>query len=781
MAIAIFLPHSRPIPYIFSHQRRILKRFNNSQATKGNRKMLHRSNASFSHKRTRKPSIRDVLEERAWRLNPGLANRLGKRLENNKNTNNSCHDSSRRIMRLKDRILLALSALLVVLLVIRAETASANENTWGLQMKTDTEVYTELALDTAIQLDITGLTARVEITQKFFNQGMFWAEGVYRFPLPEGAAVDRLLIKVGERLLEGEIQEKQTARRTYQKARDAGKTATLVEQQRRNQFETRLANIGPGESIEITIAYLQNVSYSDFSYRLRLPMTFTPRWEPAQDASNGQVSNPQQTPYLVDTASSSNHHLSLQANLVSSIELAAIQSRYHDVDIRRVDNGYQIELLNADERSDRDFELTWTPSLQTQPGVSLTTFNDGESVYAQLMLAPPLADFISPQAREVILIIDTSGSMEGASIAQAKAALSHALNSLETDDYFNLLQFNSSTKQLFDHSVAITQANLHVARNFIEGLSANGGTDMAPALKTALSLPEIPGLMRQVVFITDGAVGNETGLLKKVAHDLGNSRMFTVAIGSAPNNWFMRKTAEIGRGSYVHIGKPEEVEKQMSALWQRIQLPALTDICVNWGESAEFFPEIVPDLYAGEPLWLLARMPSQPTIIGLCGNLNGQDWNLDINGWDAIDGGDGGDNLAKLWARKKIESLQDSLLFDADPELTRLEITAVALEYGLLTPHTSLVAVDKTPRRPGNDLWATSNVPGLLPAGSAQQVAAYPSTATGWLAQLLLSIFVLLLASCMLLFSGSRVPALKQAAKTKEMTSAIPNSPMPLP
>jgi len=396
-----------------------------------------------------------------------------------------------------------------------------------------------------------------------------------------------------------------------------------------------------------------------------------------------------------------------------------------------------------------------------------------------LMLAPPLADSISPQAREVILVIDTSGSMEGASIVQAKAALSHALNSLQADDYFNLLQFNSNTEQLFGQSVAVTQSNLYVARNFIEGLSANGGTDMAPALKTALLLPELPGLMRQVVFITDGAVGNETALLQKVARDLGNSRMFTIAIGHAPNSWFMRKTAEIGRGSYVHIGKTDEVEEQMSALWQRIQLPALTDICVNWGDSAEFFPEVVPDLYAGEPLWLLARMPSQPTIIGLCGNLNGQDWNLDINGWDATDSGGGGDNLAKLWARKKIESLQDSLLFGADPELTRLEITDVALEYGLLTPHTSLVAVDKTPRRHSTELLSSSEVPGLLPAGSSQQVAGYPSTATGWLAQLLLSIFVLSLASCMLLFSGSRLPIWKLVKRSPEITSPMPNSSMP--
>jgi Ca-activated chloride channel family protein len=725
--------------------------------------MLHRSTAQNHQTHTHSSGIRDALEERAWKQNPGLAKRLSKRRQGARHSLNSCEDSSRRMMRWQDRILIALSAVLLVLLIMRAEIVSADENGWGLQMKTNSGAHTELAIDTGIQMTITGLVARVEITQKFTNHGMFWAEGIYRFPLPEGAAVDRLLIKVGDRLLEGEIQEKETARRIYQKARNAGQTATIVEQQRRNQFETRLANIGPGEAIEITIAYLQNVSYSDFSYRLRLPMTFTPRWEPQQSSVNPQTSTFLQPPPLVEASASSGHHLSLQATLVSSTELSAIESRYHDVDIRQVDNGYQIELLNADELSDRDFELTWTPSFQSQPSVSLTTFNDGESVYAQLMLVPPLADSIQAQAREVILIIDTSGSMEGASITQAKAALSHALNSLEIHDHFNLLQFNSRTEQLFDQSVEVTANNLYRARKFIEGLSANGGTDMAPALHSALTMPEIRGLMRQVIFITDGAVGNETELLQKVGEQLGNSRMFTVAIGHAPNSWFMRKAAEIGRGSYVHIGKPDEVEEQMSALWQRIQLPALTDICVNWGDAAEFFPEIVPDLYAGEPLWLLARLPSQPTIISLCGQLNGQDWDLNVNGWDAVDIGNGGDNLAKLWARKKIESLQDGLLFGADPELTRLETTSVALDYGLLTSHTSLVAVDKTPRRPDTDPLAQSSVPGLLPAGSSQ-VAGYPATATGWLAQLLLSILVLTLASCMLLFSGSRLPPPKLTA-----------------
>jgi Ca-activated chloride channel family protein len=319
---------------------------------------------------------------------------------------------------------------------------------------------------------------------------------------------------------------------------------------------------------------------------------------------------------------------------------------------------------------------------------------------------------------------------------------------------------------LFDQSVPVTQTSLYVAQNFISSLNANGGTDMAPALKAALTMPEVPGLMRQVVFITDGAVGNEDQLLQMVAQDLGSSRMFTVAIGHAPNSWFMRKTAEIGRGSYVHIGKPEEVEEQMSALWGRIQLPALTDICVEWGDSAEFYPEVIPDLYAGEPLWLLARLPSEPTMIGLCGSLNGLDWNMDINGWDAAAGGPGGDNLAKLWARKKIEALEDSLMFGADPELTQLEITGLALDYGLLTRHTSLVAVDKTPRRNMSEALAQSDIPGLLPAGSSTRLAGFPSTATGWVSQLLLSLFVLLLATSMLLFSGSQLPVTKPSIET---------------
>jgi Ca-activated chloride channel family protein len=711
-------------------------------------------------------SIRDALEEYARTKNPNLAKRMARRLANRlavaDNQDQRQDTTARRIMRWQDRTLLTIAVLLAVLFIIRAETAYSNPQQWGLQLINDTGSVTALALDTDIQLDITGLLARVSITQKFTNSSDHWAEGIYRFPLPAGAAVDRMQVKVDERILEGEIQEKNSARRIYQKARDSGHTTSLVEQQRRNQFETRLANIGPDESIEITIGYLQNVSYADFSYQLRLPMTFTPRWETGGQVLTGQLLARQPAPDLVPVSSTASHSLNLHANLVSSIELAAIESRYHDVDIRQVKNGYRIELLNSGEVTDRDFELSWTPALQGLPSAALSTFNSGESVYAQLMLAPPLVDSIEPLAREVIFVIDTSGSMAGDSLVQAKSALLHALNSLGPDDYFNLLEFNSNTRELFDRPVAVTGADLYRARAFLSGLDADGGTNMAPALESALAMPETPGLIRQVVFITDGSVGNEAQLLQLVAEQLGQSRMFTVSIGYAPNSWFMRKAAEIGRGSHVHIAKPEEVEERMSALWGRIRIPALTDICVDWGGgAAEYYPEIIPDLYAGEPLWLTARLASEPTLIGLCGIFNGSGWGMDVNGWDAAVPGPAGDNLAKIWARKKIEALEDSLMFGADPELTRLEITGLALEYDLLTRYTSLVAVDKSPRRSNGEPLAKSDVPGLLPAGSSTRLAGYPPTATGWLTQLLLSLFVLLLATSMLVFSGSRFPMTK--------------------
>jgi Ca-activated chloride channel family protein len=704
-------------------------------------------------------SIRDRLESDAWRNHRNFAIERARKQYGR---------PRRRPLQWQDRALLILSAVLLLLLIIRVESAQAQEDNWGLEFQGDGTSLRSVALDTEVQVEVTGLVARISVSQDFRNSGRGWSEAIYRYPLPDGAAVDRMLVEVGQRILQGAIQEKQEARRQYQQAKSSGKVATLVEQQRANQFETRLANIGPDEKIRVSISFLARVDFRDGIFSLRIPMSFTPRWDHADPViTSGFYDETAPAPLIMPAGGIDDHYLTLNVDLQTGLELASVESRYHDVDIHPSLNGYNVFLADPDSRSDRVFELNWTPDFGNTPESSLMTFDDGDAVYAMLMLAPPLAEAITPQAREVVFVVDTSGSMNGTSIRQAKAALRQGLGYLSQDDRFNLIHFNSDSHQLFPESVPSYTSYLLEAESFIDRLNANGGTNMAPALDDALNLPLQTGLLRQIVFITDGSVGNEGELLLQIGEDLRDSRLFTVSIGSAPNSWFMRKAAETGRGSHTHIGRLEEVEERMSLLWSQIQYPALKDICVDWGMEAEFYPGIVPDLYAGEPLWLYARLPRQPRDVTVCGELEGRPWQQD----STLLPGAGSENLATLWARSKIEALEDSRIFGTEPEFIRAEVTLLAMNFGLLTPYTSLVAVDRTPSRPQGELLGQEHIPSLLPAGSSASAAGFSQTATGWVAQLILSFISLLVATGMMLFSPPSGKSRSGGARSPMATS----------
>ena len=378
-------------------------------------------------------SIRDRLETDAWQKHPGFARRQALR---------HLPETRRHFLKWQDRALLILAAVLLLLLIVRVETARANsldETFWGIEIGTGVGVLRNTALDTEVNVAISGLLAEVEVIQWFQNDGDAWTEAVYRYPLPDGAAVDRLRIEAGQRVIEGEIQEKGEARRSYQKARAAGRLASLLEQQRVNQFETRLANIAPGEEIRVAIRYLVNVDYRDGSYRFAMPLTFTPRWNPDPMSRLAADDDPQVSRQLasfvpavsnpqLERAGSvlDDHYLSVEVALETGMPLAHLESRFHDVDIHPSLQGYRVFLADPDARSDRVFELNWTPEFGSSPVSTLMTHDDGEAVYALLMLAPPLATAIDPQPREVVFIIDTSGSMEGTSIEQARAGITWA-------------------------------------------------------------------------------------------------------------------------------------------------------------------------------------------------------------------------------------------------------------------------------------------------------------------------------------------------------------------
>jgi Ca-activated chloride channel family protein len=612
-------------------------------------------------------------------------------------------------------------------------------------------------LEADISIAVTGIIARARVTQRFRNPGDGWVEGVYVFPLPDGAAVDHLRMFVGSRVIEGQIRERGKARAEYTAAKRTGIKASLVEQQRPNVFTTRVANIGPGETVEIDIELQSVIQYDEPEFRLRFPTVVAPRYFPSTRAVDHPT--PTRSPLseidllgnAIPRAIVAINPLSLEVEIDSGFTLRTLYSPSHRIETE--DLGGHVQLVRLHESvvpADRDFVLAWAPKIGDgpgdEPGVALFTEEIDGDTYALLMVVPALrAHTVRNRfTREVILVIDTSGSMGGASIDQAKLALLLALEQLHPGDWFNVVEFDSDARSLFSDSVEAHYDNIETARSFVDSLAADGGTHIHAALQTALEGKPAPTDLRQVVFITDGAVGNEADLFGYIEQRLGDSRLFTVGIGAAPNAHFMRKAAQFGRGTFTYIGTTQEVSSQMEMLFEKLENPAATEIVVDWSEHTpiESWPQRIPDLYAGEPLVVAARLTFPPDEILVSGRLGDTTWERSVEAVADSNGHATENGIGKLWARRKIEGLSDSLALGADREAVREQIIDVALEHHLVSRFTSLVAIDTTPSAPpgGGETRAVSlnRVAGSLPT------TATPSSAHAFIAAVLLAAGLLL-------------------------------------
>lgn len=624
-------------------------------------------------------------------------------------------------------------------------------------------------LQTDVSITVTGMLARVRVQQRFTNPSDAWVEGVYVFPLPEDSAVDSMRMLYNERLIEGEIQEKAEARRTYEAAKAAGKGTSLLDQQRANVFTTSVANIPPRDTVQVEIEYQQTLHWLDDSYSLRFPMVVAPRYIPGRplvtentsfsdqgwSAPTEQVPDANRiTPPVLEGAGDDFNLVRLSVDLNVGLELAEINSADHPVIIDDLGGGnYKVTLASGSTVADRDFVLSWRPSLAQQPSAALFSEQWADEQYALLMVMPPKSKPVENAiARELILVVDTSGSMHGDSIAQAKAALLNALAQLRPQDRFNIIEFNSTMRALYDGAVATTEQNLAAARAYIAGLQADGGTEMLPALQFALNDPQPSGLLRQIVFVTDGAVGNEQQLFELIVAQIGSSRLFTVGIGSAPNALFMIKAAEFGRGTFTYVGSTAEVEQKIGQLFTRIGSPVLTDVRLRWyvGDepvSVTQAPETVPDLYVGEPLVVASAAPRAPTRVDIEGRLGDTPWQHTV----ALNGGAKAKGIHALWARRKIADWMVQLVMGEGADTVKRAVVELAIEHHLVSRYTSLVAVDRTPSRPASADLKSAEMAARLPAGWSGQAVfgRLPSTATD--ARLYLWIGVLLLLLALLL------------------------------
>ncbi|WP_249134835.1 marine proteobacterial sortase target protein [Bradyrhizobium sp. AUGA SZCCT0222] len=607
----------------------------------------------------------------------------------------------------------------------------------SLLLKTEDGYADASRLGIDVDITVSGPTVRARVTQVFRNPTQDWVEAVYVYPLPSGGAVDTLKMVVGDRVIVGDIKERQQARIIYEQAARNGQKAALTEQQRPNIFTNSVANIGPGETVLVQIEYQEQVAQSGNEFSLRLPMVIGPRYNPAPvvqsvdfrpgggwgaNKSDPVPDRDRISPHVLDPATNAPvNPTSITVRLQAGFPLGEIKSHHHTIKTESPDGSTRIiKLVEGAVPADRDFELTWKPAAEKAPSVGLFREHVGGNDYLLAFVTPPSVEQNDkkPLPREVIFVIDNSGSMGGVSIIQAKASLTYALGRLQPTDRFNVIRFDHTMEMLFPASVPADRERVGQATSFVGALQANGGTEMVPAMRAALS-DTTPGgdtnYVRQVVFLTDGAIGNEQQLFETINALRGRSRIFMVGIGSAPNTHLMTRAAELGRGAFTHIGSVEQVEERMRGLFSKLENPAVTNLTAKFSDAtADITPSAIPDLYRDEPLILAARLDKLAGSVEIKGRIGDRPWVVTLPLANAAEG----KGLSKLWARRKIADAEVARTTRQEsPEDADKTILALALDHQLVTRLTSLVAVDKTPSRPEGEPLKVSELPINLPAG----------------------------------------------------------------
>lgn len=635
-----------------------------------------------------------------------------------------------------------------------------------------------LPIDIDAKIEINGLVAHAEIKQVFINPHDLVLNGKYQFPLPENAAVKHLEVQVGDKLIIGEIMEKRAAKKVFEQAKRAGRKASLVEQQRPNLFTNKIANIPPQSTVVVTLKFVMPIEYAAQTFSLRLPIAMTARYQPQQvnpslnhfkvnTHSTNLINNQNQSPgYLTSSFIYPAKKVIAQsrAKIIVALDagapVAAIHSPSHQIKVSLANEENESYLIglnnnktddmdenNSSTETNKSFELTWKLQPSTQTRVSSFTEKVADEYFTLLTFFPPQAEEKPKLARDIIFIIDTSGSMQGQSMQQAKASLHQAMTTLTNKDSFNIIAFDNDADLLFSDTQMATYENQQSALFFIESLAADGGTEMYSPLSQALVMKRNPKqaakAIRQIVFITDGAVSNEFELMRLLDSARDDYRLYTVGIGAAPNGYFMKKAAQFGRGSYVFIQNTQQVQSKMAELMLKISQPAVTDIQLMFDHQIhpklEVFPAKIPDLYYGDPIQVAVKSQLPLSSVQLQGLTANDTWYHQL----IIDNNQESKGISTLWARRKIEDLLDSLVVGANKEQVKTDVISTSITHQTLSPYTSFIATEKETINDFNKSLLAKRKP-IEAQQQAELLMAMPKTALGWQQQMLLALALII-------------------------------------
>jgi Ca-activated chloride channel family protein len=552
---------------------------------------------------------------------------------------------------------------------------------------------------TTVKAEVSGFISRVTVTQDFENTFPEKIEAVYQFPLPQAAAVDDLTMLIGDRTIKGKIMRRQEAQAAYTAAKEQGKIASLLNQERPNVFTQYVANIMPGQQIRIVISYVETLKYEDGSYEWSFPMVVGPRYVP--DTSSEPAGQQfHHSPAHARNGIRSGHDISLELDLDAGVPIFEVRSQTHETEVQQLSERRSVvRLKDRATIPNKDFVLTYRVAGDSINDAVLTHRSERGGFFT-LILQPPQR--VSPEdvmPKELVFVLDTSGSMSGFPIEKAKQTMDLALKNLYPHDTFNLITFSGDTEILFPEPVPATPENLEKAKKFLESQNGNGGTEMMKAIRAALDPSDSQYHVRIVCFMTDGLVGNDTEILSEVKKH-ANARVFAMGFGRYPNRFLLDKMAEYGRGEVDYVSDAGDGSEAARRFHERVRNPLLTDISLDWGGMpvSDVYPANIPDLFSAKPVVLSGRYTSSAEgTIRLKGKMAGQEFVREIPVKLPATEPEH-DVLATLWARRKIDDLMDLTLPEqtdkVTPEQRQEEITQLGLTFKLMTPYTSFVAID---------------------------------------------------------------------------------------
>jgi Ca-activated chloride channel family protein len=548
---------------------------------------------------------------------------------------------------------------------------------------------------TNVEIAVSGVIADVRVQQTYRNEGTRPINATYMFPASTRAAVYAMRMKIGDQVIIAKIKERDVAKQEFEKAKEEGKSASLLEESRPNVFSMKLANIMPGEQIEIDLRYTELLIPTDDLYEVVYPTVVGPRYPSAGDPSGTKNDRRVDSPYLRQGVSPTSP-LHISTRISAGVPIRELSSISHQIAPEWTNQTVaKVTLAETDAlQGNRDFILRYRlAGDQINSGLILYRHED-ENFFLYMAQPPQRVRIEDVPPREFIFVVDVSGSMEGFPLDTSKRLLEDLIGNLRPTDFFNVVLFVGDSATLSEKSLEANPANIALSLDLLTKQRGAGGTELLPAIKQAMALPRDESISRSIVLITDGFISGEEGVFDHIRANLDRCNVFAFGIGSSVNRYLIEGVAKAGMGEPFIVTEESEASAMADKMREYIQAPVLTDIKVRavGFETYDVFPAHIPDLLAQRPLIVFGKWRGAVGgTIELTGTSGQGEYSASLEVAN-VEANSDDPALRYLWARNRIAELSDYGADRVDDDRVK-QITALGLKYNLLTPYTSFIAV----------------------------------------------------------------------------------------